>query len=156
VRRQPGGRLGQLDRRIGSGDLPGLRPYAEFLLGPESLTAPSVGPTGADLGRRLSRLFARPDRILQRLESIYIRAVCALLPRAFREQNVSHTGVGERHQWMWDFSTLCIALRQAGYRTVERVDFNRSSRGDRLFAPLDEIAGAPRKGYHQLFVEARP
>ncbi len=155
VRRRPGGRLGEFDRRIGNGELAGLRSYAEFLLGPESRPEPA-GQGGTSLARKLARLLARPDLLLQRLEPAYIRAVCALLPRAFREQNVSFTGIGERHQWMWDFSSLGAALREAGYTRIERASFDRSSRGDRLFAPLDEVLGAPRKGHHQLFVEARP
>ena len=40
--------------------------------------------------------------------------VILLLPPAFRKQNVSLTGVGECHQWLYDFHSLAQLLVEAG------------------------------------------
>lgn len=156
VRRRSGGELSRWCGLIESGDLGHLRDYAEYLLGREhlldkrELAAPQAAAPTA-----LSSALARRHRLWSRIESGYIRAVCGLLPTAFRTQNVSLAGVGERHMWMYDFHSLTEALRNAGFDEVHRVTYQTTGRGDGLFAPLDEIEGAPRKGHHQLFVEAR-
>jgi len=155
VRRKPGGRLAELSRRIASGELPALREYADYLNGRE-LPGATAGPAPKSLVARAAGLLARPGRLWQRLEPAYIRLVCSLLPPAFRAQNVSFCTVGERHMWMYDYASLGRKLRGAGFARVDRVAFDRSCRADGLFTELDARDGAPRKGHHQLFVEARP
>ncbi len=156
VRRKPGGRLAEYDRRISSGEVSQLRAYSEFLIGRENAESPLTSAGSSTPSGLISKIAARPGRVLEKLERLYIRAVCSLLPRAFREQNVALIGVGERHLWMYDFKSLAALLRAAGYTQVAKVAFNTTSCPDQFFSPLDEVDGAPRKGFHQLFVEARP
>ena len=79
-----------------------------------------------------------------------------LLPAAFREQNVSLAGVGERHHWIWDFHQLQQALHEAGFLTVQRQTAQTSSIQDFSFYLLDlDQDGLPRKGAESMFVEAK-
>jgi SAM-dependent methyltransferase len=84
------------------------------------------------------------------------RAVIQLLPRAFREQNVSLTSVGERHQWLYDFQSLKQLLSVSGFKEIERCTASTSRHPDFPFHPLDLASdGKPRKGAESLFIEAQ-
>jgi hypothetical protein len=155
VRLRSGGKLAERYRQIASGELKQLEAYAEYLNGYDVVPAPSDQGMPVSKTAKLLTIFKRPARLWGKIEPSYIRLVCALLPKAFREQNVSFTGVGEKHLWMYDFDSLKTLLNDAGFSRVERCTFNTSIRADNLFAPLDEIDGKPRKGNHQLFVEAQ-
>ena len=77
------------------------------------------------------------------------------LPAAFRAQNVSLAGVGERHHWLWDFHQLQQALEAAGFQGVERRTAATSALADFPFHPLDlDTDGRPRKGAESMYVEA--
>ena len=65
------------------------------------------------------------------------------LPRAFRLQNVSLAGVGERHLWLWDFHQLKSALEAVGFIAVQRVSASTSAVADFPFYPLDLDAKEP-------------
>ncbi|WP_170135071.1 hypothetical protein [Acuticoccus kandeliae] len=156
VRRTRGGRLGAINGEIAQGRRPDLVEYAEFLNG-----APDAGAvtTGAADGRPLAkvlRLISSPARLRAALEQRYIRLISRLLPEGFRAQNVSFADVGELHHWMYDFAQLEGLLKAAGFSSVSRLGFNTSKRSDGIFLPLDAVDGAPRKGHHQLFIEAYP
>jgi hypothetical protein len=82
--------------------------------------------------------------------------VLTLLPRAFRSQNVSLAGVGERHHWLWDFEQLRAALDTAGFVGIERCEAHISRFAGFPFTPLDvDCDGRPRKGAESMYIEAQ-
>ena len=98
--------------------------------------------------------------ILRRLpyfiESLWIKTVIQLLPRAFRYQNVSLASVGERHHWLYDAHTLKQHLIDSGFEAVERCTASTSRFLDFPFHALDlAVDGFPRKGRQSLFIEAQ-
>lgn len=100
-----------------------------------------------------------PRKAWARLRSIlssgYIHAVTALLPKAFREQNVSFTTIGEKHAWMWDFYTFAQELENAGFRHPKRMQCNTTSIEGFPLVPLDiDQQGQPRKGLQSMYIEA--
>jgi len=153
VRLKSGGMLQGCYDKIASHQSEELREYALYLNGDDVLRAGD--DQRAALVPEILKTLLQPKRVWRKLEPFYIRIVCAFLPRAFRQQNVSFAQVGERHLWMYDFESLKAVLNKAGYSRVRRFSFNTSTRTDGLFRPLDEIDGKPRKGNHQLFVEAQ-
>jgi predicted SAM-dependent methyltransferase len=155
VRLRSGGMLQDCYSKIASHEAEELREYAIYLNGNDVFSASDRLTSSSFIAPEVLQAFWRPNRVWRKLEPAYIRIVCALLPKAFRRQNVSFAGVGERHLWMYDFESLKSVLSSAGYSRVQRFTFNTSTRSDDLFRPLDEIDGKPRKGNHQLFVEAQ-
>jgi predicted SAM-dependent methyltransferase len=153
VRLRGGGKLAERYRQLASGELRQLEPYAEYLNGSDVNPSPST--PAMSKAARLRALLSHPSNIGSKIEQYYIKLVCALLPKAFREQNVSFAGIGERHLWVYDFDSLKAVLNKAGFSRVERHSFNTSGRTDNLFMPLEVIDGKPRKGNHQLFLEAQ-
>jgi hypothetical protein len=88
-------------------------------------------------------------------ERLWIRAVIQLLPRAFREQNVSLASLGERHQWLYDLHSLRQLLRASSFVAIECCSASTSRHPDFPFYPLGLAAnGQPRKGAESLFIEA--
>jgi len=150
VRRQSGGELGLY--------------YRSLEAGPQS-SASSIAFVRERTGEDLIDTTHPPRRrslrtILRRLpalaERLWIRAVIQLLPRAFREQNVSLTSVGERHQWLYDFHSLKQLLSVSGFKEIERCTASASRHPDFPFHPLDLASdGKPRKGAESLFIEAQ-
>ena len=83
-------------------------------------------------------------------------AVIKLLPRAFREQNMSLASVGERHHWLYDAHSLMHLLSASGFVAIERCMASTSRHSDFPFHPLDLAAdGQPRKSTESLFIEAQ-
>lgn len=94
-------------------------------------------------------------KIQNRVEKIWIRLVLHLLPRSFREQNVSLASVGELHHWLWDYDQLHNILNDAGFVAIERRDAQTSSFPNFPFIPLDlDAGGRPRKGAESMYIEA--
>jgi SAM-dependent methyltransferase len=101
------------------------------------------------------RIIKNPKKILSMLERVYCRAVIALLPSAYRQQNISLTSVGEKHAWMYDFYTVEYLLLKAGFIDVQRVSATTSNIPDFPFYPLDVMEdGLPRKGAESMYIEA--
>jgi hypothetical protein len=95
-------------------------------------------------------------RLANRLRSTWIDAVFRLLPRAFREQNVSRASVGELHAWMYDAHSLGELLVQAGFSHISQRSATDSSDPHFPTMPLDATAdGQARKGQQSLYLEAR-
>jgi len=154
VRHTRGGRLGELYREIASHRRPDLVEYAIYLNGTDMLGRSRAKTCEEGFMLKVRKLFRDPDRAFSGLERRYIFLISRLLPRGFREQNVSFADVGELHRWMYDFEQLSNLLSGAGFSTVVRQSFNTSRRSDGVFFPLDVLNGEPRKGHHQLFLEA--
>lgn len=98
---------------------------------------------------------ASPSKLMGKLEQLYCGAMLALLPSAFRRQNVSLAAVGERHAWIYDFYSVDRLLMQAGFANVTRVTATTSMIANFPFFPLDVTReGIPRKGLESMFIEA--
>lgn len=116
--------------------------------------------TGEDLmlssppRRRSLRSILR--RILALLERLWIRFIISLLPKAFRDQNVSLADVGELHHWIYDNYTLHQLLQASGFAAIERCSASSSLYPNFPFYALDLSAdGLPRKGSDSLYIEAK-
>lgn len=120
----------------------------------------SEAPSPQSSASRLVDLVTHPDRLMGRLQrklSTYrIKLATALLPKAFREQNVSYASIGERHAWMWDFHTLSQELEKVGFYDIKRLSFDTTGIPDFPLIPLDmTVEGYPRKGQGSMYIEAR-
>jgi predicted SAM-dependent methyltransferase len=83
--------------------------------------------------------------IVRRIQRYWIKIVILALPSAFRDQNISLAGIGERHHWVWDFYSLKKILEAVGFVDVKRVSANTSIIKDFPFYPLDlDDRGQPR------------
>lgn len=154
VRQQRSGRLGDFYSEIANGKRPELVNYATYLNGTTEFNGRAMVRENGFMQKL--RSIRSPGRLASSLEHRYIRIVTRLLPRGFREQNVSFTDVGELHHWMYDFEQLSLLLKEAGFSAVARLSFDTSKRADGIFLPLDALQDKPRKGHHQLFIEAYP
>ena len=142
VRKRPGGELAALYERARNDST--LRRFI-FERSGETLQPPGPGQQSPFVAR-----------LRGAIERRYIRAVLGLLPRAFREQNVSLAEVGELHAWLYDAHTLGALLQQAGFGQVAVMAFDRSAEPSFPLQPLDITAdGTPRKGQQSLYLEAR-
>lgn len=160
VRRESGGELGRLYRRLRDEPHPDQAELIAFVRERtgEPLVASMNGQANNPGGRNssaLARLGGLPGRLHNRLQRLWIRAWLAALPAAFRAQNVSLADVGERHHWLWDFHQLQQALEAAGFMAVERRAPDSSAIANFPFQPLDlDAEGRSRKGAESMFVEA--
>lgn len=152
VRKDPGGELLRFYQRVLTMDSPSREKWLDFVSsrnGESFLASPK-------LARRLSvSISYLYRRLLYFLRwKIHQIGVLLLLP-AFREQNVSFAGIGEKHAWLWDFYQLESELLGSGFLSVKR-ESHLSSRSDSFpFVPLDAtIEGNPRKGAESMYVEA--
>ena len=94
--------------------------------------------------------------VQRRLVGIWIQSALQLLPRAFRAQNVSLAGIGERHQWLWDFHQVAVALEAAGFVDARKMAFDQTEIDDFPWQALDACPdGSARKGKESMYIEAR-
>ena len=56
--------------------------------------------------------------------------------------------------WLYDFNSLSELLKNSSYIDITRTNFNESNYYNYIFSKLDIKNSLPRKGIHQLFVEA--
>ena len=160
VRRESGGELGRIYQRL-RGETTGL--HTDLMLFIRERNGEDLSENGIRNGcpgRRYGHRPSLPGRIAHavrnRLQRAWLRLLLAGLPSAFRAQNVSLAGVGERHHWLWDFHQLKQALETAGFIATERCSADSSAIADFPFYPLDlDVEGRPRKGAESMYVEAR-
>ena len=94
------------------------------------------------------------DRAKHVFRRARMRLSLSLLPRPYRLMNVSTAGVGELHQWLYDFQELSFELSNTGFVNIERFSPATSNLGD-TFLELDvDVGGQPRKGEESMFLEA--
>ena len=160
VRRESGGELGNLYRHLrGTEDSASRNELIDFVrvrtgeqLTPLEVSSRQHGEGGGAANRSARRFTQRLSRGLQQA---WVRLVLLCLPGAFRAQNVSLAGVGERHHWLWDFHQLQSVLEEVGFTGVSRWSANTGSVADFPFYTLDLNAeGRPRKGMESMYVEA--
>lgn len=95
------------------------------------------------------------NRLKNKITKFWILSITTLLPKAFREQNISYTPIGENHAWMWDLYTLSCELNKVGFQSVARWNFNSSGISDFPLFPLDITdENLPRKGHGSMYIEA--
>lgn len=147
VRTKPGGELGQCYEN--------LRASAEADREMIGFVRHRTGHEIIPASPRRKRTAGGPGRLLERMERMYCKAVLALLPAVFRNQNVSLAMPGERHMWIYDFHTMEGLLQQAGFCEVKRLTATTSDIDDFPFQPLDVTEdGCPRKGAESMYLEA--
>lgn len=152
VRRVPGGELGAYYARLQaqSGQRHALNDFVQLRTGHVLQSVANATHTS-----RWSRLLENPSKMRDKFEQWYVRLILALLPSAFRQQNVSLAAVGEKHAWMYDFYTLEQLLIQARFSDVKRMSACSSDIPNFPFQPLDLTAdGQPRKGAESMYIEA--
>ncbi|MDA0265667.1 MAG: methyltransferase domain-containing protein [Cyanobacteria bacterium] len=173
VRLYPGGLLGDYFDYLKSHahEQPEMLEYIKLRCGEDlNLTADlyslvanftdSEAPSSQSSASRIVNLMTHPDRLMSRLQrkfSTYrIKLATALLPKPFREQNVSYASIGERHAWMWDFYALSQELERAGFHHIKRLSCDTTEIPDFPLIPLDmTVEGYPRKGQGSMYIEAR-
>jgi len=150
VRREAGGEMGQMYRRL-TADSENNRDFIEFVrirTGENILNKPSMPTKQIDVTGLVQRVWARAVRL-------WTRAVLSFLPEAFRLQNVSYTDLGECHHWVWDFYQLRKILETVGFVSIERSEASASRINGFPFKPLDlDDDGRPRKGNCSMYIEA--
>lgn len=152
VRRVSGGKLGACYARLQahSGQHHALIDFVQLRTG--RVLQSMANATHAS---RWSRILENPRKMRGKFEQWYVRLILALLPSAFRHQNVSLAAVGEKHAWMYDFYTLEQLLVQADFTDVKRMSACSSDIPNFPFQPLDLTAdGQPRKGAESMYIEA--
>jgi SAM-dependent methyltransferase len=159
VRLESGGELAKAYKQY-SQDLEGndqIRSYIYSRNG-QNLPLPSISTQSAKINK-LIKLLSKPKlligRVIYQLSIARINILVSLLPKAFKEQNVSFAGIGERHHWLWDFYQLKCILEKVGFDSIQRCHFNTSQVSDFPFQPLDtNIDNYPRKGKLSMYIEA--
>ena len=157
VRREPGGEMGRLYDKLRGDDraeAATMRAYVRERVG-EKLN--DEARSNHRFRERLLRAVHRgPMAFWAWLEDVRIRLCLSALPTAFRAQNISCAGTGERHHWLWDFHQLHVELARAGFLDITRQSASSSAIREFPFHPLDvESDGKPRKGAESMYVEAR-
>ena len=84
----------------------------------------------------------------------YVNFILRLLPKAFKNQNVSLAKIGETHKWLWDYHDIKKRLENAGFTNIIRKKFNESNIKDFPYE-LDQKDNSPRKGNQSMFIEAK-
>lgn len=153
VRHEPGGELGRFYNKLISQNNDSFTPIKNYI---QERTGEHFGTSVTSTNDRAPiSLLSVFGELRKRFEQCWIRLCLSALPAAFRAQNVSLAAVGERHQWLWDFHQLKIALEAEGFTKISRESASTSQIKDFPFYPLDlDSEGRPRKGTESLFLEA--
>jgi SAM-dependent methyltransferase len=159
VRLQSGGELAKAYKQY-SQDLEGndqIRAYIYSRNG-QNLPLQSISTQCAKINK-LIKLLSEPKlligKVMYQLDMTRINILVSLLPKAFKDQNVSFAGIGERHHWLWDFYQLKHVLEEVGFDSIQRCHCNTSQIHDFPFQPLDvNLDNQPRKGQQSMYLEA--
>lgn len=95
-------------------------------------------------------------KIRKQLVQTFVSRLVRLLPESFRTNNILMTKPGEKHLWIYDFSSLRNLLESSGFTTVRLMTHSSTEFTDPSILCLDvDSNGRPRKGSQSMFVEAR-
>lgn len=95
-------------------------------------------------------------KINKRLFNFYIKIISVLLPRSYRNSNLSYTNIGENHQWLWDFESLSKEISQANFSEIKKKNHNETNIKNLELKNLDYFEEEfPRKGYCSMYIEAK-
>lgn len=96
-----------------------------------------------------------PKQLRNLIARKYIRLVILLLPEWFRRYHVSLATPGERHMWLYDYSSLSAMLKGVGFQNIEKVsDGETRSEIDGVLSLDFNSQMRPIKGISTMFVEA--
>lgn len=127
--------------------------YTKLLIGPDAFKYIKL-----DDANLLKKIYIKikkdPKFLLNVISMIRIKFFLFFLPKSFKSLNVSTASIGEKHMWLYDFNSLSDFLNNSSFNNIKKVDFDASSYYKYIFSELDIKDGLPRKGIHQLFVEA--
>ena len=154
VRLVSGGNLALVINKIKNSEDEDIKNYVKKLLGPNIFSEVIIS-SESRFRQVIGRVQRDPKIVMNILSLIWIRLVIRLLPKAFRNTNVSLASIGEKHMWVYDFFTLNNALKEAGFCETIKCDFDKSMFDSSIFEELDLTESYPRKGCHQLFVESK-
>lgn len=161
VRRRSGGELGERYRQLRSADGEFNAEIRRFIYSRNGETfGGAADHTQSQMQSISKETNNKAGRILQmarhRFINAWIRACLYLLPDAFLAQNVSLAGIGERHQWLWDFNQVAVTLKAAKFIEVRKLAFNQTEIDGFPYQTLDvSLDGSPRKGKESMYIEAR-
>ena len=159
VRLESGGELAKIYRKY-SQDLEGNDQIRDYLYSRNGQYLPlSSALSQSTRSSKLINLLTKPNLFIKKfvyqLDRVRINILISLLPKAFREQNVSLASIGERHHWLWDFYQIKSVLAEIGFDNIQRCNFNTSQVPDFPFKPLDANSdNRPRKGQQSMYLEA--
>jgi len=153
VRLKSGGKLKEdMDNIYYSNDQEMIK-YVELLIGPNAFKY--IDSNNISLFEKaIKQIKKDPKFLINIVEMIWVKVVSFFLPGTFKKLNFSNTSIGEKHLWLYDFNSLSQILENASFKAIKKVDFNLSYYPENIFDELDIKDGLPRKGIHQLFIEA--
>lgn len=94
-------------------------------------------------------------QLRNRVEKNYIRLVIHFLPKWFRSYHVSLATPGERHMWLYDFTSLADILAEVGFQNIEKISNTKTRSQINDVLSLDfNVAMKPVKGKSNMFIEA--
>ncbi len=153
VRSVSGGKLKKdMDNFYNSNDTE-MIDYIKLLIGPDAFEYVDSNDISF-IEKVLSKIKKDPKFIFNILFMIRVKIFSFFLPKSFRELNLSNASIGEKHMWLYDFNSLSELLKNSSFLNINRSNFNESNYHDYIFGKLDIKDSLPRKGIHQLFVEA--
>ena len=88
----------------------------------------------------------------------YVKLICFLLPKAFKNLNVSFADVGELHQWLWSENELITQLHHLNFKDCQKMNYTESLSSyfkDSYLIDLDINRSLPRKGSESMYIEAK-
>ena len=146
VRKKPGGKLSHIIEESTKSDDQELKKYIAERCGDIFKKNNDNHPMN---DRKLS------TKIITMTYRKYISFVTALLPKSFRDQNVSKAEVGELHAWIYDSTILTKILSEIGFKNIEEVNYNYTTIREFPITLDVDTNDTPRKGQDSIFLEAR-
>ena len=86
---------------------------------------------------------------------MYLKCIKYLIPHSLRPMIFIETGIGERHQWMYDRYGLAELMREVGFTDIMAKNFNDSCIPDFNKDCLDCNSDGTQYKYVSLYFEAR-
>tara|TARA_B100001063_G_C16763468_1_gene557274 strand:+ start:247 stop:1080 length:834 start_codon:yes stop_codon:yes gene_type:complete len=127
--------------------------YVKLLVGPDAFSYISLNEQSFTR-KVINKIKKDPKFLFNILFMIRVKFVSFFLPKTFRDLNISNASIGEKHMWLYDFNSLSNLLEETSFNLVKRVSFDSTSYSSNIFSKLDMKNSKPRKGIHQLFIEA--
>ena len=153
VRSVSGGKLKKdMDNFYNSNDTEMIN-YIKLLIGPDAFEYVDSNDISF-IEKVLIKVKKDPKFIFNILFMIRVKIFSFFLPKSFKELNLSNASIGEKHMWLYDFNSLSELLKNSSFIDIARTNFNESNYHNYIFSKLDIKNSLPRKGIHQLFVEA--
>ena len=87
--------------------------------------------------------------------NIWLRFIMMLLPKTFKEQNISLARIGELHHWIWDYYSLSDYLVKAGFSKTIRQKYNMTiSKVSKLYIFDQDRKKKMSRGIESMYIES--